>query len=137
MPWQSVRVEGGAASTMADTLNEIPDSSADVIPTMELLFDRAKTGKAGNRSADILREPSFAFGAWLSQWTSLREELHGLAPKIPVAALPRLPGEKPWLADDKAREATASFARMEGRRVLAEIEAAEKAAEQAAAGGAR
>lgn len=41
---------------------------------------------------------------------------------------------KPWLADDKAKEAEASRARMEGRRVLAEIAAAENAT---AAGGTR
>jgi len=137
LPWQSVRAEGGASSSMAELLNDDPTARADVIPTMELLFDRAKAGKAGNRSADIIREPSFAFGAWLSQWTSLREELHGLTPKIPAAALPKKPGEKPWLEADKARESAAAFARMEGRRVLAELEAAEKAAEQTAAGGAR
>lgn len=122
LPWQSVRVVGGAASSMADAVNENPEMRDDVIPTMELLFDRAKSGKAGKRSADILREPSFAFGAWCSQWTALREELHGLTPEIPSAAQPLAPGAKPWLAEEKAKERQRATDRAQQRIAQAEID---------------
>ncbi len=83
LPWQNVRVTGGAASTMADAINADPDLRADVAPTIALLFKRAKANAAGSRSSDILREPSFAFAAWCSGWTGLREELRGLSPAAP------------------------------------------------------
>lgn len=104
LEWQSVRVVGGAASTMADAINADPSLRSDVAPTIALLFKRAKSGAAGARSADILREPSFAFGAWLSQWTALLEEVRGLTPEIPVAARPRPVGEKSWQTAEKAAE---------------------------------
>jgi 5-methylcytosine-specific restriction endonuclease McrA len=122
LPWQSVRVTGGAASTMAELLNEDPSLRGDVAPTISLLFKRAKGGKAGQRSADILREPSFAFGAWCSQWTSLREEVHGVAPKIPDAAKPKSVGEKPWLAEEKASEQRRGIDRAQRRIAQQELD---------------
>ena len=83
LPWQSVRVAGGAASDMAGAINEDPAARADVVPTMELLFRLAVAGKAGDRSGDIVKSGSFAFGAWLAKWTELREMLHA---KLPRAA---------------------------------------------------
>lgn len=80
-PWQSVRVARGAAADMAEAINDEPGARADVVPTMELLLRKAQEGKAGDRSVDIIKQPSFGFGAWLSQWTALREELHGKTPR--------------------------------------------------------
>ena len=80
LPWQSVRVAGGAASDMAAAINEDPGARADVAPTMELLFKLAKAGKAGDKSAEIVKSGSFAFGAWLAKWTELREQLHAKGP---------------------------------------------------------
>lgn len=83
LPWQSVRVAGGTASDMAAAINEDPAARADVVPSMELLFKLAKAGKAGDRSNTIVTSGSFAFGAWCSKWTELRELLHA---KLPSAA---------------------------------------------------
>jgi len=77
--WHSVRVAGGTAADMADLINRT-GARADVEPTIALLFERAKAGKAGDKSAEIVRSGSFAFGAWCSQWTELREELHRKTP---------------------------------------------------------
>lgn len=79
-PWQSVRVARGSAADMAEAINEEPGARADIVPTMELLIRKAQAGKAGDKSADIISQPSFGFCAWLSQWTALREELHGKSP---------------------------------------------------------
>lgn len=86
LPWQSVRVAGGAASDMAAAINDDPGARADVEPTMALLFKLAKDGKAGDQSKRILESGSFAFGAWLSQWTELRERLHGKGPRAATDA---------------------------------------------------
>jgi hypothetical protein len=82
-PWQSVRVAGGTASTMSDAINADPPAREDIVATMELLFSKAKSGALGPKSGEILRDGSFAFGAWCSRWTQLREELHGLSPADP------------------------------------------------------
>jgi hypothetical protein len=86
LPWQVPRVAEGKDASMAEIVNGDPDAPADVVPTMELLFKLAKGGKAGAKSADIMRDGSFAFGAWCSQWTALRERLHGKSPEVPAAA---------------------------------------------------
>lgn len=92
LTWQSVKVGSGAATSMAEMLNSDPMLRADIKPTIELLFRKAAAGEAGPRSADIVKHPSFAFGAWCDQWTALREELHGLAPKA-VGPPPKPPSE--------------------------------------------
>ena len=80
IPWQSVRVVGGTATDMAEAINADPAARADVEPTIRLLFKLAKDGKAGDKSAEIVRSGSFAFGAWCSKWTELREALHRKTP---------------------------------------------------------
>lgn len=91
-PWQTPRVAEGKDASMAELINGDQESRADVVPSIELLFRLAKDGKAGDRSREIIKDGSFAFGAWCSQWTALRERLHGLTPKTPA---PR--GEPPEL----------------------------------------
>lgn len=76
----SPRVTRGAAVDMAEEINAVA-ARADVEPTMELLLRKAQRGRAGDKSAEIVKSPSFAFGAWMSQWTELREELRGKAPR--------------------------------------------------------
>lgn len=88
LEWQAVKVVDGSATSMAEMINSDPTLAADVVPTMTLLFRKAKAGEAGKRSAEIVRSPSFAFGAWCDQWTSLREEIHGKAPASPKAKPP-------------------------------------------------
>ncbi|HVT06732.1 MAG TPA: hypothetical protein VHO67_04720 [Polyangia bacterium] len=88
LEWQGARITNGKDTDMAELINSDPSLRADVVPTMELLFRRAKEGREGKRSADILREPSFGFAVWCSSWTSLREELHGKRPAVPKPAQP-------------------------------------------------
>lgn len=123
MPWQNVKVAGGVATTMAEAINAEPGARADVEPSIALLFAWAKAGKAGNQSAEILRSPSFAFGAWMSKWTELREELHGRAPVIPEAARPKRPDAKPWQAAEREAEDRKARDRMEGRNAMAALTA--------------
>jgi hypothetical protein len=117
LPWQAVRVANGKASEMADLIASDPGLLADVKPTMELLFKRAKTGKAGKGAEQILRDPSFAFGAWCSSWTALREELHGRAPLIPkaIASPPESFAER----DARAREERRAREKAESARNIA------------------
>lgn len=86
--WQGVRVSGGKSTDMAEMINSDPSAAADVEPTMVLLFKNAQAGKY-SRSAEMIENPSFAFGAWVANWTALREQLHGKQPAIPPAAKPR------------------------------------------------
>lgn len=88
LDWQGVRVANGKESSMADLINADPTARADVIPTIELLFRSAKEGRRGPQSARILSTPSFGFGAWVSDWTPLREEIHGKAPAPPSSDVP-------------------------------------------------
>lgn len=79
--WQVPAVADGKDAAMAEIVNDGgPSARADVVPTMELLFRLANDGKAGDRSADIREDGSFAFGTWCSKWTSLRERLHRKGP---------------------------------------------------------
>lgn len=89
MPWQTPRVAEGKDASMAELINADQAALADVVPTIELLFKLAKAGRAGDRSDVVLRDGSFAFGAWCSQWTALREQLHGKGPD--AAAAPGAP----------------------------------------------
>lgn len=134
LQWQSVKTAGGSATTMAEAINTDPSLREDVAPTMALLFKRARTGAAGARSADIVREASFAFGAWLSQWTSLREELHGLTPVIPVAARPRPVGEKAWQTADKVAEEQRGSERAQRRIAQANLDRILEGADEKAVG---
>lgn len=79
LTWQTPNVAGGKDSAMAEVINADTMARADIAPTMNLLFKLAKDGKAGARSDLIVRDGSFAFGAWCAQWTSLREQVHGIA----------------------------------------------------------
>ncbi len=118
LPWQSVKVGSGGATSMAEMLNSDPSLRADIRPTIELLFRNAQAGKAGNRSADIVRSPSFAFGAWCDQWTALREELHGVAPALPEPP-PERRLESFAVAQERQRREAALDARVE--RTLEEL----------------
>jgi uncharacterized protein YdaU (DUF1376 family) len=84
LPWQSIRAPE-KASDMADAIAADPAACEDVKPTMRLLFSKAKSGRL-SKSAEILRDPSFAFGAWCSQFTALREEHRRVSPRGPAAA---------------------------------------------------
>lgn len=59
-----------------------PKAIADVVPTMRLVFVKAKAGEI-QKADEVLRDPSFAFGMWSSKFTTLREEIRGLSPAAP------------------------------------------------------
>jgi hypothetical protein len=80
LPWVGPAPSGGRDTTMAELINAEPGARADVAQTIALLIRQAKLGKAGEMSAQILRDPSFGFATWCSRWTALREEIHGMAP---------------------------------------------------------
>lgn len=65
---------------MAELIESTPGARADVAPTMDLLLRTARDGKRGKNSKTIIEKPSFGFACWISDWTSLREELHGSKP---------------------------------------------------------
>lgn len=103
LPWQNVRVANGRDQSMCDMLNADQASVADVEPSMVLFFKRAKEGRAGQRSGEILKEPSLAFASWCSSFTSLREEMLGKTPAVPAAAKPKT-AEPFAVASERRRE---------------------------------
>jgi hypothetical protein len=118
LDWQSVSVANGKGTSMAELVNATQGAVADVEPSMELIFRWAQAGKAGRSSDQILRDPSFAFGAWCSQWTALREELHGVAPALPEAP-PEKRLESLAVAQERQRKEAALDAKVE--RTLEEL----------------
>ncbi|HVZ89593.1 MAG TPA: hypothetical protein VHG72_21710 [Polyangia bacterium] len=124
LPWQNCRDANGKSSDMAVMLNETPGSVDLVIPTMTLLFEKAKSGALGRRSADILRSPAFGFAAWVSMWTELCEEVLGAAPTIPKAAQPTAAGEEPWKAREREAEERKGRERAETRQAVADMQRA-------------
>jgi hypothetical protein len=69
---------------------EVPD----IEPAFRLAFGHVKAGDAGWTK----REHSgvaFMFGAILSRWSDLREELHGQKPTMPEPKPPARPGQQP------------------------------------------
>jgi hypothetical protein len=85
LPWAIPADGGGKASTFAARLD--PATIADLGATMRLAWQRIADRAPGWDDPRLAKNPSFAFGAWMSKLTELREELHGLAP--PVAPPPR------------------------------------------------
>jgi hypothetical protein len=73
MGWQTPT---GQASLKADTfLRQLagdPEALADIAPTIELYFEKARGSPNGKEC-----EVGFAFGAWLHRFQDLREELRG------------------------------------------------------------
>lgn len=92
LPWQSVNA-AERAGKMALAIGPDAAARADVTPTMRLLFRKAKAGRCGSKSNEILRSPSFAFGVWCSDFTALREELHKLTPRSDADDLSAYPEE--------------------------------------------
>jgi hypothetical protein len=79
------RTPTGQASHKADTflrqLQDDPEALADIVPTIELYFEKAR-GSPIAKECDV----GFAFGAWLHRFQDLREELRGER-RPPVAAM--------------------------------------------------
>lgn len=91
MKWQSAKSHA-TASAMAAEIGGDADALADVVPTMRLMFEKARAGTL-NKSGDILNNASFAFGTWCSIFTMLREELHpakGVANGFPRSSYPEV-----------------------------------------------
>lgn len=79
--WQGNPAQPEKAATFAASITAA-EAWADVEPTIRSFWQQAKAGKL--RNADqILRNPSFAFGCWCSEFHGLREALHGKAPAAP------------------------------------------------------
>jgi hypothetical protein len=87
LPWDKPASREGRATDMAELINATPDCLADVIPSMHLLFTWAKTNPSlvGKRVAEVLKSASFGFAVWCTEFTTLREALHGRTPKVPSA----------------------------------------------------
>jgi len=79
LPWQTPIVRDGKDTSMAEMINADPTARADVATTMTLLLKSAEAGQRGNSSKLITGKPAFGFACWISDWTSLREELRGSA----------------------------------------------------------
>lgn len=97
LAWQTPAVRDGKETSMAEMIEATPSARADVAPSMELLFRKAKDGKCGKNSKLVLEKPAFGFACWISDWTSLREEIHG-----------KVPGTQPKTRMELAQEAEAA-----------------------------
>lgn len=106
LPWQGVRADHAKAADMAESISTDPGALQDYQATIRLFFRKAQAG-CFDRAADILREPAFAFGAWCSRFTALREELHGAQPPAPMTPEQRQRAEARARA---ARESAAALA---------------------------
>lgn len=102
LPWQGVRTDHAKAADMAERI-EAEGAAEDVPPTMRLFFKHAKDGKY-TKASEMVRDPAFAFGAWCSKFTPLREELHDRQPAAPLSP------EERQRADARDRAARASAA---------------------------
>jgi uncharacterized protein YdaU (DUF1376 family) len=108
LPWKTPRSTDGKAEEFAASLS--PEEVADVRPTMKLHFAELKAGKG---KAGALENPTFGFGCWRSDFTKLRERLHGKTPTagaIPVSTLPRV-----GATDEAKAQVAAMIASLEAR----------------------
>jgi hypothetical protein len=80
LPWNTARDTKGDSGSFAAMLSA--DEIADIEPTMRLALEKIKAGALGWTKPELSVSPSFAFGKWKSDFTALREELHGRAPKV-------------------------------------------------------
>jgi len=80
--WALPKGASEKASGVIDICTSRPEIRPDIVPMMRLLFARAKAGE-GNRSADVLQDPSFGFGAFCSGFTKLQEAVQGRTPRAP------------------------------------------------------
>ncbi|TAL28978.1 MAG: DUF1376 domain-containing protein [Phenylobacterium sp.] len=87
MPWVAPTRSTEKAESVVTAANDDPAVCADILPTMRLLFAKAKAGEY-EKSSDILGSSSFGFGAWCSKFTDLQEELHGVSAPEPKTARP-------------------------------------------------
>ena len=69
---------------------EVPD----IEPAFRLAFGHVKAGDAGWTKREHTGV-AFMFGAVLSRWSDLREELHGQKPTMPEPKSPARPGQQP------------------------------------------
>jgi hypothetical protein len=67
---------------------------ADIEPAFRLAFGHVKSGDVGWTKSEHAKV-AFMFGAVLSRWTDLREELHGQKPQMPEAKDGARPGQSP------------------------------------------
>jgi hypothetical protein len=80
-PWVTAKNRDGSADSFAASL---PDDveMPEVIATMRAFFAHVKAGHEGWDKPANTTDPSFAFGSWKSKFTALREELHGVSPRV-------------------------------------------------------
>ena len=80
-PWVTAKNRDGSADSFAASL---PDDveMPEVIATMRAFFAHVKAGHEGWDKPANTTDPSFAFGTWKSKFTALREELHGVSPRV-------------------------------------------------------
>lgn len=97
MPWIAPTKSSDKAEPIVTAANREPEVRDDILPTMRLLFAKAKLGDYERSGGSILKDASFAWGTWCSSFTALREELHGLTHEAPAPprrfdgpSLPRL-----------------------------------------------
>ncbi|MES1164171.1 MAG: hypothetical protein ABUR63_00320 [Verrucomicrobiota bacterium] len=84
-PYQTVPMKAetiGEVATLAAQIKASGDM-ASVVPTMELFWDRVKSGDLEKRYAD---ESALAFGKWRSLWPNLLEAVRGEVPTLPAVA---------------------------------------------------
>lgn len=89
LPWKIPRDTNGKATAFAEGLS--PEEQADVEATMLLAWEHVKAGDEG-WSDPRFGSIAFAFAAWCSSFTNLREELHGISPSTKSKPKAR-PGE--------------------------------------------
>ncbi len=86
LDWDTPRVANGKDETFAARLSANPAAMAVAIPSMRRFFERAKAGDYGESvSSKILKDPTYAFGCWMSKFHELREEFAGVSPNAPAA----------------------------------------------------
>jgi hypothetical protein len=89
LPWNTARDTKGDAGSFAELLSD--EEIQDIKPTMRLALEKIKGGADGWTNLELVKSPSFAFGKWKSDFTGLREELHGRVPHVKPAPRPTPP----------------------------------------------
>jgi hypothetical protein len=84
LPWNTARDTKGDSGSFAALLSG--EEVADIEETMRLALEKIKNGSPGWTNHELAVSPSFAYGKWKSDFTGLREELHGCAPQVKLHA---------------------------------------------------
>lgn len=89
LPWKTPADPEGKATRFAEAMS--PDEIGDIDGTLDLAFELIRTRAPRWSDERLSKSHAFGFGAWVSEFSALREALHGVAPTVAPARAPPPP----------------------------------------------